>query len=165
MTPISGPNLQVGPKMYNAYGSLEQDKSHGSTRLHLDVTGAVNIMLYAANLPDNSPGSAVWHIFPSSATALLRDFLQEEPSIGYKGPGDPIHDQVIYLSPPLLARLATTYRIHPYTIFQTPGDAVFIPAGCAHQVSVRCHVTVHILISICYRLATRRMPSRLRVTS
>ena len=144
--------------MYNAYGNLEQDNSHGSTRLHLDVTGAVNIMLYAANLPDNSLGSAVWHIFPSSATASLRDFLRKDPSVGYNAPGDPIHDQAIYLNPPLLARLATMCGVHPYTIVQMPGDAVFIPAGCAHQVSIRCHVTVHILIPISCRSATGQMP-------
>jgi hypothetical protein len=89
--------------MYIAYGNLNLDKSHGSTRLHLDVTSAVNIMLYAADHLDGSPGHAVWHNFPESATTLLRQFLLGEPAVGFDGLGDPIHNQVIYLDPPLLA--------------------------------------------------------------
>jgi hypothetical protein len=123
--------------MYNAYGNLNQDNPHGSTRLHLDVTAVVNIMLYAADHPDGSPGLAVWHIFPEDATSVLREFLLEEPTVGFNGLGDPIHNHVIYLNPPLLALLARKCGIQPYTIYQAPGDAVFIPAGCAHQVSYR----------------------------
>ena len=122
--------------MYIAYGNLTQDNSHGSTRLHLDVTAAVNIMLYAADHPDGSTGGAIWHIFPASVTTLLREFLLGEPTVGFDGTGDPIHNQSTYLSPPLLALLGSKYGIQPYTIRQAPGDAVFIPAGCAHQVSI-----------------------------
>ena len=35
----------LGPKMYNAYGSARTPKE-GSTNLHLDVSDAVNIMVY-----------------------------------------------------------------------------------------------------------------------
>jgi len=30
------------------------------------------------------------------------------------------------------------HNIRPYRIYQNPGDAVFVPAGCAHQV---CNLT------------------------
>jgi lysine-specific demethylase 3 len=120
--------------MYIAYGNLNSDNPHGSTRLHLDVTAAVNIMLYAADHPDGSSGLAVWHIFPASATSDIRKFLLQEETVGFNGPGDPIHNHDIYLDPPLLALLASKYGIQPYTIYQAPGDAIFIPAGCAHQV-------------------------------
>jgi JmjC domain, hydroxylase len=126
----------AGPKMYNANGNLRNDHRHGTTRLHLDVTAAINIMLYASNLPDDKPGFAVWHIFPSSTTAVLRKFLQNESAVGFQGPGDPIHNQTIYLTPMLLQLLSDMYDVYPYVIHQHPGDAIVIPANCAHQVSL-----------------------------
>ena len=47
---------------------------------------------------------------------------------------DPIHDQSWYLDEELRTRLLTEYGVHGYTIVQCMGDAVFIPAGAAHQV-------------------------------
>jgi len=129
-----GTNLISGPKMYNANGSPQNKHHHGSTRLHLDVTGAVNIMLYAADYADGQPGCALWHIFPSSSTSVLRDFLRSEPVARLEGPGDPIHNQSTYLTPTLLDLLEKKHGVRPYSIHQHCGDAVFIPAGCAHQV-------------------------------
>jgi JmjC domain, hydroxylase len=124
--------------MYNANGDLQNDYRHGSTRLHLDVTGAVNVMLHAAALPDGKSGFAVWHIFPLTTTTILRKFLRTEPAVGFSGPGDPIHDQSTYLTPALLQSLAEKYDVYPYIIHQYPGDAIFIPAGCPHQVRFVC---------------------------
>jgi hypothetical protein len=123
-----------GPKMYNAHGNLHND-FHGSTRLHLDVTSAINILLYASHLPDGTSGYAVWHIFPPTTTHVLRDFLRNESSINFSGSSDPIHRQTIYLTPSLLQLLFEKHGIRPYAIHQHAGDAIFIPAGCAHQVS------------------------------
>ena len=122
--------------MYNAYGDPSNINRQGSTRLHLDVTGAINIMLHAADLADGSHGGAVWHIFPPASQSILRDFLTSEPSIGFQDPGDPIHNQTIYLTPPMLQLLADKHGVHPYTFHQKLGDAIFIPAGCPHQVMI-----------------------------
>jgi hypothetical protein len=65
--------------------------------------------------------------------ALLRKFIIEE--CAFTGPGDPIHSQHIYLTPELLRRLFEKYGIRPYGVHQYPGEAVFIPAYCAHQVA------------------------------
>ncbi|EDV93576.1 lysine-specific demethylase 3A [Drosophila grimshawi] len=94
----------LGPKMYNAYGSaLHPDK--GTTNLHLDISDAVNIMVYVGiptdedskpqlaatqraialggcdyitrarcQLPDVLPG-ALWHIFPARDADKIRDLL------------------------------------------------------------------------------------------
>jgi lysine-specific demethylase 3 len=102
----------------------------------MDVTDAYNEMLYAADCPDGTPGFAIWHLFAAKDAPLLRKFLIED--CGFKGPGDPIHSQSIYLDPDLLARLFEKYGIRPYTIYQYPGDIVFIPSYCAHQVSPFC---------------------------
>ena len=53
----------------------------------------------------------------------------------FKGPGDPVHSQLIYITPGLLWCFFKQYHILPYTIRQYPGEAVFIPAYCAHQIA------------------------------
>jgi hypothetical protein len=120
--------------MYNAHGDTTNHLYQGSTRLHLDVTGAVNIMLYAANLPDGLPGGALWHIFALEVTPVLRDFMWTDLEIAYLGPGDPIHDQNVYFTPERLQTLEKKHSIRPFTIIQRVRDAIHIPAGCVHQV-------------------------------
>ncbi|KIR76796.1 hypothetical protein I305_06296 [Cryptococcus gattii E566] len=44
----------IGPKMYAAFAALETPGGFGSTRLHMDVADAINIMLHASPIPDDS---------------------------------------------------------------------------------------------------------------
>ena len=44
----------LGPKMYNAYGSSHFPKE-ATTNLHLDISDAVNVMVYVG-IPDDGPG-------------------------------------------------------------------------------------------------------------
>jgi hypothetical protein len=148
--------------MYNAHGDPANNLRHGSTRLHLDVTGAVNIMLYAADQLDGSPGGALWHIFGPEATPILRQFMREEAAGATEEPGDPIHNQSTYLTPSLLETLSQRYGLHPYTISQHPGDAVYIPAGCAHQVCSVLFFRVRAIIT--NRSATYQVLLRLHAT-
>lgn len=105
--------------------------SQGSTPLHLDATSAVNILVHVE--PDESGESgALWDIFSANDTPNLREYLRRT---GNTSP-DPIHAQTTYLTSPMLADLWMQYRVKPYRIVQRYGDAVFIPAGCPHQV---CH--------------------------
>jgi hypothetical protein len=149
----------LGPKMYNAYPakdflSLNEDaltpehkvqlakEVNGTTNLHLDLTDAVNIMLYTSGglnaplLSTTEKGiplcGAIWDIFPPSAAATIRAYLKEKN----EDVDDPIHRQIYYLSEHDLALLAQK-GVGSYRIFQQPGDAVFIPAGCPHQVRNR----------------------------
>jgi len=80
-------------------------------------------------------GAAVWDIFPADATDTIRVFLRE--SLNHQI-DDPVMRQTCYLSTPQLERLRDEYHIVPWRIYQNPGDAVFIPAGCAHQVLCFC---------------------------
>ena len=47
---------------------------------------------------------------------------------------NPIHDQLFYLDASLRRRLRVKYGVHGWRFIQRHGDAIFIPAGCPHQV-------------------------------
>jgi [histone H3]-dimethyl-L-lysine9 demethylase len=76
-------------------------------------------------------GAAVWDIFPADATDTIRQFLRESTNHGID---DPVLRQKFYISTPKLQKLREQYNIIPWRIYQNSGDAIFIPAGCAHQV-------------------------------
>ncbi|KAJ3863241.1 hypothetical protein EV359DRAFT_43498, partial [Lentinula novae-zelandiae] len=122
----------LGPKMYNAMASYQDSSSRGSTRLHMDMADAVNVMTYAADCPDGSTGCAAWDLFSAEDSAKLRGYLKK------KFPGaltmDPIHGQQVYLDETMRKELAEEWGVYSFRVYQRPGEAVFIPAGCAHQV-------------------------------
>ena len=102
----------------------------GTTKLHLDMTCAINLMMWSEDLSCKRPG-AEWQIFPSDSVETLRKFLWEEFSL--PSDEDPIHQQRYYISHVMLARLRVKHGVSPWTIYQYYGDIVFIPAGCPHQ--------------------------------
>ncbi|KAL7422076.1 hypothetical protein Q5752_002719 [Cryptotrichosporon argae] len=121
----------IGPKMYNAFVSLV-----ASTRLHMDVADAVNVMLYASPRADSSPGCAVWDLYRAEDADAIRTFLRDKfggDSKAHKFT-DPIHSQHFYLDADLRKELWEKHQVSSYRVYQYPGQAVFIPAGCAHQV-------------------------------
>ncbi|KAF9782594.1 hypothetical protein BJ322DRAFT_162417 [Thelephora terrestris] len=122
----------IGPKMYNAMASADTPGTKGTTRLHMDMADAANVMLYAAPTPDGKPGTALWDIFDASDAGKIRDFLKSK----FKGKfqNDPIHSQMFYLDCDLRKELYEEFGVKSYRIYQKPGDVVFVPAGCAHQV-------------------------------
>lgn len=122
---------RIGPKAYVASDPKGSDDSCGTTKLHLDVTDAFNLMVWST---DSSSPAALWHIFPADSTEKLKVFLRETVRQGLE-PLDPVHCQAHYLSKGMLAELASKYGVRPWTVHQRTGDMVFIPAGCAHQVS------------------------------
>ncbi|KAH7105325.1 Clavaminate synthase-like protein [Auriculariales sp. MPI-PUGE-AT-0066] len=127
-----GPDL--GPKMYNAFASNLDPGSKGSTRLHMDVADAVNMMQYCEPRPDGGDGGAVWDIFAAEDTPKIRNFLKTLSTGKHQTTIDPIHGQTHYLDSGLMQQLYDEEGVTSYRIFQRPGQAVFIPAGCAHQV-------------------------------
>lgn len=118
--------------MYNAMSSFESAGSKGSTRIHMDMADAVNIMTYASPSPDGKPGCAAWDLFRADDAKGLRQFLKKK----FKGAfqHDPIHSQQFYLDSKLRKELYDTQGIKSHRVYQRPGEAIFIPAGCAHQV-------------------------------
>lgn len=122
-------NFNTGPKMYIA---LEDLYKLGSTKLHMDLSDAVNVLVHASISSLGQEGGALWHIFSREDTLRLSKILTGHRS--YPGEGNPIHRQTIYLTQSDLDDLRDNHGIIPFTILQRVGQAVFIPAGCAHQV-------------------------------
>jgi lysine-specific demethylase 3 len=52
----------------------------------------------------------------------------------WSGINDPIHGQQFYLDEELRGELFQRAGVMSFRVYQRPGEAVFIPAGCAHQV-------------------------------
>ncbi|XP_075106138.1 lysine-specific demethylase JMJ26 isoform X2 [Nicotiana tabacum] len=86
-------------------------------------------------------GGAEWDIFRRQDVPKLEEYLKKH----YKefrhtlgSPVDqvvhPIHDQVFYLTVYHKKKLKQEFGIEPWTFVQKLGEAVFIPAGCPHQV-------------------------------
>lgn len=98
----------------------------------MDMADAVNVMLYAAQTPDGKPGTAAWDLFRAEDSVKIRQFLRKK----FKGQfqNDPIHCQLFYLDSVLRKELLDEHGVMSYRVYQKPGDAIFIPAGCAHQV-------------------------------
>jgi lysine-specific demethylase 3 len=108
----------------------------------MDMADAVNIMLYAAPRKDGSPGCAAWDIFRAEDANKIRSFLNRK----FDNPlgEDPIHSQMYYLDSALRRELYEQEKVYSWRIYQRPGEAVFIPAGCAHQVCTRSsHTALH----------------------
>ncbi|CBQ68647.1 conserved hypothetical protein [Sporisorium reilianum SRZ2] len=140
----------LGPKMYNAWPSSEAKGEHGTTRLHMDIADAVNIMLYAAPLTgddvaeEHRAGVAAWDIFRAEDADTLRAFLREEHAkLNFQD--DPIHIQRFFITAPQRVKLFRKYGVKSWRIHQKAGEAVFIPAGCAHQV---CNLTDCVKVAV-----------------
>ncbi|KAI0314183.1 hypothetical protein OF83DRAFT_1138062 [Amylostereum chailletii] len=122
----------IGPKMYNAQATFETAGSHGSTRLHMDMADAVNMMVYAERGPDGRAGCAAWDLFRAEDADEIRKYLRSK--FGVPNTVDPIHAQHYYLDADMRKELFEKHGAQSFRVYQFPGQAVFIPAGCAHQV-------------------------------
>lgn len=118
--------------MYNAFATKDNEGSKGSTRLHMDMADAVNVMVHAELCADGSPGGARWDLYRAEDAPAIRQFLGERFKLA--NGLDPIHSQQFYLDERLRMELYTKTGVRSHRVIQRQGEAVFIPAGCAHQV-------------------------------
>ncbi|KAG2495480.1 hypothetical protein HYH03_006425 [Edaphochlamys debaryana] len=157
---VSKPDL--GPKSYIAYGT---PGGSSVTNLHKDMADAVNIGCHVQpqahkdgepvpppvvarcgnqlpDLPEYGGAGAVWTVWPEGATEGLESYLREvfhefehqgRPVLPEEA-AEPIHSQAFYLPPEHLKRLKAR-GVPCWHFEQYEHEAVFVPAGCGHQVS------------------------------
>ncbi|CAM8915233.1 unnamed protein product [Rhodiola kirilowii] len=189
----------MGPKTYIAYGHFEElGRGDSVTKLHMDMSDAVNILTHIAEVPidddqhaaienlkkkhqsqndkerlergkANEPkreteytylsldkqrelpdcpsfsreenDGALWDIFRRQDVPALEEYLKKHSTefrhtfcAAVEQVTHPIHDQSFYLTLEHKRRLKEEFGIEPWTFVQKLGEAVFIPAGCPHQV-------------------------------
>ncbi|KAI3458003.1 hypothetical protein Pfo_014666 [Paulownia fortunei] len=94
--------------------------------------------------PEIAPGAAVWDIFRRQDVPEITEYLQKHQkefrhynNSLVDSVVHPIHDQTFYLDEKHKKQLKEEFNVEPWTFEQHLGEAVFIPAGCPHQVRNR----------------------------
>ncbi|XP_019090861.1 PREDICTED: lysine-specific demethylase JMJ25-like isoform X2 [Camelina sativa] len=174
----------LGPKTYIAYGTSDElGRGDSVTKLHCDMSDAVNILMHTAEVTiteeqraaiealkqkhkqqnekelqeqigsegkeivsyeneyHDETGGALWDIFRREDVPKLEEYLRKHCKefrhtfcSRVKKVYHPIHDQYCFLTVEHKRKLKAEFGIEPWTFVQKLGEAVFIPAGCPHQV-------------------------------
>ncbi|XVE99006.1 hypothetical protein REPUB_Repub03eG0159100 [Reevesia pubescens] len=134
------------PKVDESY--VKMDEAHSDKAIDACSTNEASLKdavcgdsgcVYDAT--EASRGGAVWDIFRREDVPKLEEYLRKhhrEFRHVYSSPVDqvvhPVHDQTFYLSMHHKRMLKEEFGVEPWTFVQKLGEAVFIPAGCPHQV-------------------------------
>ncbi|CAL0308865.1 unnamed protein product [Lupinus luteus] len=120
------------------------DNLSGNPELRETKRGPQKDSLETESEAELALGGAVWDIFRRQDVPKLIEYLrkhQKEFRHLYNLPVDsvihPIHDQTLFLNERHKKQLKREFNVEPWTFEQHLGEAVFIPAGCPHQVRNR----------------------------
>lgn len=115
------------------YEAEDSPKGHSETNMKLERSDG-----------NYGHGGAVWDVFRRQDVPKLTEYLKQHwrefrhvKNSPLTNLVHPIHDQTIYLNEKHKKQLKEEYNIEPWTFEQYLGEAVFIPAGCPHQVRNR----------------------------
>lgn len=141
---------------YDVAGKTELVKGEGSLEATYSDDGVDNeasiesdVNAERDNFLDNHMtdvvyGGAVWDIFRRQDVPKLIEYLQKHQkefrhinNHPVTSVIHPIHDQTLFLSERHKKQLKEEFNVEPWTFEQHLGEAVFIPAGCPHQVRNR----------------------------
>lgn len=107
----------------------------GTTFVHMDKAGAVNIMFHSAPVGHGQVLGAHWDIWPSASIFSLSRALEPFTSEESCRLAQPIISETHYIYREVNKTAFLNSGISGWYTTQLPGEAVIIPPGCPHQVS------------------------------
>ncbi|PIN27118.1 putative transcription factor 5qNCA, contains JmjC domain [Handroanthus impetiginosus] len=144
----SGNNNQDIEQTCNIDGCTEASEQEtiadGSVQLKMSSAMAMDHLQSGKASPENARGAALWDIFRRQDLPKITEYLQNHQkefrhynNSLVNSVVHPIHDQTFYLDEKHKKQLKDEFDVEPWTFEQHLGEAVFIPAGCPHQVRNR----------------------------
>lgn len=111
-------------------------------------------LVIVVHWPTHRTGKCIIHF---QGAARVRQFILKNCPSRF-GVSDQIHDQIYFLNYELRRKLFEQHGVSSYSIYQNAGEAMFVPAGCAHQV---CNLDPAIKVAMdfaCLELTDERLP-------
>ena len=147
--------LDLGPRLWGGY-------ARATYNIQYNVSDAIHVMVHSSSNKDHQAGladilkhagcqekfikkatgksvevGALWHVFHPSDAEKIKEFVNKNLKLDpKKKPKDPLWVGTMYLKDRLLEKLESESGIKAWSLVQTLGDAVIIPAGAPYQVKI-----------------------------